>query len=607
MGTRNSPRRFAGCDKIQKRLAGAFISLFAASCFIACGPPLPLPDPAAGNTQPTQSTSATPETKGQDSNEPACVQGPSHASFASLIDQRCESLLGCCDADEIRSLLGLESSDRAQCNTRMMRALQSSQIDPIQAARLAQFDSALAAILYTSSVQVTEVRSGCLSVCLDVLRSTGCRESQQEARCEQRNDYPGGPCDLHLLLRGTLQEGEICEAATLEAGLDTQCKYGLDCMPRSDGSYRCTPVGTLNQDCSLRADSRKGSCEHDLVCHPKLLRCQRGGSVGESCEHEDLEKFAGCRPGLECGHEKRCVPPCQAGARCADERGQSDDRLCPSQFSCYPGPTPYCNPLNAQLTLCDSDQDCGPQRYCSSAISDSPLGVDQAGQCLPRLRQGNCQRDRQCDETSYCAETQQCAPKRGPEQSCTRSSACSTSAPICASVDRDAQGKKQAFVARCVKSSWATASCTPKDPSLLDAPELQSMMHDAVLRVQNEDAPWLSVCKQGGCERSQTQGKASCQAYAALGTACDHLPGGAIPSCGPDTHCVAGRCLSFIPIGGNCDPASEQWRATDAALVQGFPSALCNPRHSRCVAQGHGSGLCLVDAERSALAICDGV
>lgn len=606
MGIRNSPRNSAGCDKIQARLGGAFTLLFAASCFIACGPPLPLPDPAAGNTQAGESASSTPESSAADRNEPACVLGPSHASFATLVNQRCESLLGCCDADEIRALLGLDSSDRAQCSRRMMQALHSSQIDPLNAARLGQFDPALASILYMSSVQATELRSGCLSACLDVLRSKGCKENSQSARCEHRNDYPGGPCDLHLLLRGTLEQGAICEAATLEAGLDTQCKYGLDCMPRSDGSYRCTPVGTLNQSCSLRANSRKGSCEHDLVCHPKLLRCLRGGSVGESCEHEDPERFAGCRPGLECGHEKRCVPPCQAGARCADERGQSDDRLCPSHFSCYPGRVPYCNPLNAQLAHCDSDQDCGAHRYCSSARSDSPLGAAQAGQCLARMSQGSCERDRQCDEGSYCASTRRCAPKLGLDQNCKGSSACSPSSPICASVDRDAQGKVLPLAARCVQRTRATQSCIPKDPTLLDAPKLDGLRQDAVLRVQNEDAPWLSVCQQGGCERTQSQDQASCQAYAALGAACDHIPGGATPSCAPDTHCVAGRCSAFVPNGENCDPASEQWRATDAALVNGFPSKLCNPRHSRCVAQGNGSGLCLVDAKRSAFAICDG-
>lgn len=602
--------RFNGLAAATRSLAGplALLSLFASGCGKALE--VTPPKSQSTSTQSPKSTSEPSPSSTQSTGEstqagPACALAPSKASFGSWIDQRCEQMFNCCQAPELASLLGAEVKDQGSCKRSLTAALQSKQSSAANAQIMAKLDSEFAAALYLISTDATQVRSGCLASCLESQKAQGCNKDAENQRCSAPDNYPGGPCDPHLIFEGVLGENDACDPALVEADLDVQCSYGLDCKPRSDGSHRCTPVSALGQACRVNADDPQGSCEYDAVCHPESKTCIKGAQVGEACEHSDTKAFVGCRPGLDCGIDKRCVPPCQAGASCVNVRRTSDDRLCPEHFSCYPGDFPHCKALDKGASSCDSDGDCGSTAFCSSALeNDSPEGSPLPGVCKVRLASGSCTRDRECVATSFCTRDGQCKAKLAEDQACTSSTQCSAAAPLCASVDKDAAGTSHALKSVCIKGPRDTETCLVKDAALREAKAYQFYLRPEILRVQNPNAPWLSICKTGGCENT-TGAEDRCVAYASAGQACDHLPGEGAASCAPGLHCVSGICKAFAKNGEACDPASESWNAQDLPYRQGFPSALCNPEQSRCIQTVAGSH-CHIDPQRRGQAICRG-
>lgn len=562
------------------------------------------PNQDSTETHAKSSNDETTQTKPENSQAgPACAHTASKASFGTWIEQRCQQMFSCCGDEERTSLLGAAGNDVAGCKKGLTQALLSKHSSPQTAKILDDLDSELAAALYLISTEATEVRAGCLSACMTAQLAKGCETGHANHRCTAPDNYPGGPCDPHLIFEGTLGENDPCDPALVDAGLDVQCRYGLDCKPRSDGTHRCTPVAALGEACLL-SRTRQGSCEHDAVCHPGSKTCVKGALVGEACDHGDASSFVGCSPGLECGLDRRCIPACQAGAHCVNAQKQSDDRLCPENFSCYPGDFPHCRAKGGNTSACDSDGDCSPAQYCSGAQMESPEGAPIAGECRARIGSGSCTRNRMCNANSFCNTQGQCTPKLAEDKPCTSSSQCSAAAPLCASVDRDAKGATQTLRSVCLSGPRASSTCVVKDSALQDAELYQSYLRPEVLRVQPADAPWVSVCKDGGCERS-SGAPARCVAFASLDQACDHLPGEGAATCAPGLHCVSGTCKNFAATGALCDPESESWNAWDPDHRQGFPSALCNPEHSRCIETELGSH-CHIDEARSGQALCAG-
>lgn len=581
------------------------------SLLVGCGSYLNVQDngqqSSTGNTSDQSSSSSSSQSSSEDQStepEPACALNPSQASFGAWIDARCEKMIKCCDASELTSFLGADNTQAASCKKTLTDTLMAQQSSPERAEIMNSFDASFAAAIYLVSTKTTEVRAGCLAGCMSAQAVKDCSKRSKD-RCEATDDYPGGPCDPNLIFHGTLQEKQECDPALAKAGLDVQCRYGLDCMADQGGKYRCKKVPAIGESCTPDSQALQGNCEYDAVCDPKTKTCVKGAPVGAACNHKDGESFIGCLPGLLCGQDKRCVPACQAGAQCSNEDGHSDDRRCPDNFFCHPGEIPYCMVRGNEQGSCDSDGDCPSNQYCSSAVDDSPIGAATVGACSPKKSEGECSRDGECGRGFVCDEDGQCKTRVTVDTACSKSRHCDVENPFCAFVDRKADGSFQVLSSVCSDGKRNTAACKIKDPGLTDAPALKSYLRPELLRLQTSDAPWFSVCKKGGCEQD-SDGKGRCTAYAQQDQACDYLVSDALPSCAPGLVCVKGTCAALLPNDAPCDPASEEWSALDAEHSTGFDASVCDPSTSRCVREGEGSGRCRVDPERAELAICDG-
>lgn len=224
--------------------------------------------------------------------------------------------------------------------------------------------------------------------------------------------------------------GEICERGLCELGCrdDAQCPEGQVCAFDGQGFICQTPMGCEGDD-----DCPEGErCDRDSgLCLVDMPGCDGDDDclAGEFCDDAQTPPacVAGCRPG-GCPLGQRCDlqtrlcqdgcaedAQCPMGQVCQDNQcteGCRDADECPVGEVCdvvlvMGQPRNRCVP-----PLCQSDEDCGPETYCS------PQGPFDRNACLPgcRTRPDNCADTEICNvltrqcQLFICADDDQCGP-----------------------------------------------------------------------------------------------------------------------------------------------------------------------------------------------------
>lgn len=182
--------------------------------------------------------------------------------------------------------------------------------------------------------------------CLEVFVGSA-TEGQSCGACESglscERTMPGcGTCQVRRSPDPGLQERAPCSVPSTPG--EPQCGLGLWCRSTSEGTSACARRMVPGERCD-----QGPFCTVNARCQDGL--CVESADVGESCG-------VGCKQGLFCSTEDRCVPQRALGAAC--ERSEE----CRS-FTCFDN---LCVPRRAAGMSCSLDVACDAELACVEGL-----------------------------------------------------------------------------------------------------------------------------------------------------------------------------------------------------------------------------------------------